>query len=145
VPVPTAYTEQQLILYMAGILDEDKAVARQLGWTTASDYDEAVVETMLAMGVDDLAGVTGLASIRLLRAVARRELWRLVAQRSVQFVDATTEGGGEEHSQLYEHARQMAEQAAAEAEEAHLLVEGETAGASRPTFFAVARGRRGAG
>lgn len=139
--VPTVYDEETLVLYMEDTLGA--AAVRQLDWSVASDYDEAVSETMLAMGTDDLATVTGLANIRLLRATARRELWRLVASRTAHLVDATTEGGGEDHSQLHEHARRMAEQAAAEVVEYQVLADAAASTElARPTIFAVASGRR---
>lgn len=121
-PIPTVYTELQLAEYMHQVLGDDE-VARDLGWSVVEgDYDEAVEETMLALGVDDLAGVTGLANIRLLRAVARRELWRLVMQRTAHKTDTNTEGGNEAHSQIHTHARAMFQIAAAAVVEIEAVV-----------------------
>lgn len=108
-PAPTAYTEQELADYMHGVLGNDE-MARALNWSVDDgDYEDAVDETLLAYGVDDVATVTGRNNIRKLRAYARRELWRTVMQRTVGKHDtqAAVEGGGESHSQIHAHARKM--------------------------------------
>lgn len=117
--LPSVYDATNLANFMHGVLGEDDA-ARDLNWSVAQgDYDEPVVETMLAYGVDDLGSVTGLENIRRLRAIARRELWRTVMQRTVYKTDTNTEGGNEAHSQLHRHARQMFEMAGVAVMEAH--------------------------
>lgn len=117
-PVPTSYDEDQLALYMHAILGEDDT-AKELEWTVAGlDYDEAVVETLFAMGVDSLATVTGRDAIRKLRVLARVELWRLVAQRTAgRFNQSMTNVGGASYSkaQVHEHAKAMLVQAESEA------------------------------
>ncbi|MFW6182848.1 MAG: hypothetical protein ACOC8X_03555 [Chloroflexota bacterium] len=105
--IPTGYTEDELAQYMHETLGADD-VARQLDWTPEEGhYDEAVFETLMAYGTDDIESITGLQNIRRLRAIARRELWRLVMQRTVHQRDTNTEGGNDAHSQVHRHAREM--------------------------------------
>ncbi len=111
-PTPTSYDEQALADFMHDVLGADE-VARDLNWSVPEgDYDEAVTETMLALGVESLGDVSGLENIRRLRAIARREVWRTVMQRTAHKTDTNTEGGNEAHSQLHTHARRMFEMAA---------------------------------
>ena len=142
--IPTGYDHGALAAYMHELLGGDSAggIARTLKWSPVSDYDEAVAETALALGVDDVAEVTGRDETRRLRAVARRELWRLVMQRTAHLVDASTEGGGQDHSQIWQHAQAMYESAAAEAERVIAEVDAAKATPARPLFFTRAPGGR---
>lgn len=110
--VPASYTEQELKEYMAATLGEK--AAKLLDWTVAEGhYDEAATETAFAYGVDDVAEVSGRENIRRLRAIARRELWRSVMQRTMHLRDSNTETGNDAHSQIYRHATEQFELASA--------------------------------
>lgn len=124
VTIPTSYDHGALASYMHELLggDSPSGIARTLDWSPLSDYDEAVAETAFALDVDDVAEVIGRDEIRFLRAVARRELWRLVMQRTAHLVDASTEGGGQEHSQIWQHAQAMYAEADADAEKLSYMV-----------------------
>lgn len=77
-PVPTSYTETGLADYMKSVLAE---TAEAINWiTTPGSYQEAVNETLIAYGVDDIAEAT---DIKKLRVIARREVWRAVADATV--------------------------------------------------------------
>lgn len=70
---PTAYTDTTLGQYMLNILG---AVGDDLGWTTTdSSVAEAINETLFAYETDDVTTITGLANLRKLRTLARREIW----------------------------------------------------------------------
>lgn len=115
---PSSYTEQTLAEYMHGVLGNDE-MARALSWSVAEgDYGDAVDETLLAYGVDDISEISGRNNIRKLRTLARRELWRLVMQRTAGMHDTTAgvEAGGEEFSQIHAHARKMYDIADGEAQ-----------------------------
>ena len=59
---PTSYNEAELKDYMDTMLG---ATATVLTWTVAGgQYDEAVNETLLAYGVDDIDEIIGRANIR---------------------------------------------------------------------------------
>lgn len=82
-PAPTIYTEKTLADFMHEVLDE---VAVLLGWAAPADdalgkYKEPVNEAVLAYfgGAGDLADAT---DVRRLRAVARVEVWRAVADKT---------------------------------------------------------------
>lgn len=142
--LPTGYADEDaLATYMDGVLGTDADFAQQLNWSVAGgDYNEAVYETMFAYGTDDLSSISGMSNIRYLRALARRELWQLVMQRTGDRVDSggAVEGGGVSNSQLYQHAKEqyrLAEAAAAQ------IARDIVTTTTRPTVFARVKGRRG--
>jgi hypothetical protein len=73
---PTSYSEtsfKQYLLYAIG------AVATSLGWTfSTNQVAEALNETLLCYGEDDIAAITGAANLLKLRTLGRREIWRAV-------------------------------------------------------------------
>ena len=63
--------------------DQIGDVASDLEWTVAGgDYDEALNEALLVYGTSDISTISGSDNIRKIRAVARREVWRVVMQRT---------------------------------------------------------------
>lgn len=100
--VPTAYTEDGLKTYMHAMLG---AVATALSWDpVAGDYDEAVIETLLAYGVAGIASATDMTK---LRALARREVWRAVMAETAMDYDFAADGGRYDRSQMHEQAMGM--------------------------------------
>lgn len=83
--VPDPYTEPALMQFMHAEMGE---VAAQLGWTVAaSSYQPAVDEALLAYGETDISQITGASNLIKLRALARREAWRLAATSLAGEVD----------------------------------------------------------
>ena len=93
---PTAYTEPQLADYMFRMLGQ---TATALGLEESS-FDEAVNDALLACGVDAIADAT---DIPRLRALARREAWRLAAATAAGEFDFSTAGSSFSRSQLRRH------------------------------------------
>jgi hypothetical protein len=108
-PVPTAYTEDELKTFLHGCLKEAAAV---LGWTVAAgSYDDAVTETLVQYGVSEIASAV---DIRKLRALGRVAVWQSVlAAVSLDYTFAA-DGGQYSRSHMFEHATKML--AAAESE-----------------------------
>lgn len=99
---PSSYTEETFRAYLDTALG---AVADVLGWTTgAGDYDEAVNETLLAYGVDDITSVRGRDNIRALRALGRAEIWRAVVAETASDFDFRADGGDYKRSQIHTQA-----------------------------------------
>lgn len=114
-PAPSTYTEESLSAYMDSILG---AVADVLSWSVAGgDYAEAVNETLLAYGVDDIALVTGRENIKRLRALARREVWRAVVNVTAGDYDFEADGGKYSRSEINKMAMQNLIRAESEAAE----------------------------
>lgn len=88
-PVPTAYTEEELASFMHVTLSR---VAVVFEFNAATSYAEAIISTLLAYGVDDIALAT---DMKKLRALARREAWRLASDTAASFNDHTIEGSGQ--------------------------------------------------
>lgn len=140
---PTAYaTEDEFATYLHGVLGDDD-VARQLGWSvTGGDYGEAIDEALLRLGADAITEFSGRQEMRKLRAVGRRELWRLVAQRTAGNHDSETEGGTTSYSQVHKQAVTMFK--IADAEMVEVLAAADASGDRvLPTFFTTAAGTRG--
>lgn len=110
-PIPTSYTEHTLIGYMRdGVL---RVTGRQLGLTNDADYADAVLEVALALGVQTIAEATDIAR---LRAVARREAWRVAMQQAAGEHHAEADGKAHDRQQIYDHCVAMFKQAAQEVE-----------------------------
>jgi hypothetical protein len=100
---PTSYTEIDLAVYMASIAGE---IMTYLGWTAEENQvAEAVNETLLAYGTDDISTITESTNIRKLRAVARREIWRAIVNALASFIDySAPDGQALKESQLQTQA-----------------------------------------
>lgn len=69
-PIPVSYSEETLAAYMLAVLAD---VGSVLGFD-GDEFDEAINDTLLAYGEDDIADATDIAK---LRALARVEAWKL--------------------------------------------------------------------
>jgi hypothetical protein len=100
---PSSYTETTLAEFMQSILQD---VATTMGWTAApDDYQEAINETLLMMGVDSIAAVSGRENIKKLRVYARVEVWRQVMAATSGDYDFSADGGSYKRSQVHEQAK----------------------------------------
>lgn len=109
---PASYTEQSLAEYMHATLG---AMATRLGWTVDDgDYAEAVNEAVAAYGTDDITGISGRENLRKLRALARREVWRLVVQSLAAYYEFSTDGQSFKPNQMSEQATAALAQAEAD-------------------------------
>lgn len=98
--LPTAYTEPELSAFMHAVLGD---VATALGWSTDDErFDEAVNDTLLAYGVDDIDDATDIPK---LRALARIEAWRAATDSLASRFDLSADGQSASRSQMVEHAR----------------------------------------
>lgn len=105
-PAPTSYTEDTLADFMQAVL---KSVATDLTWTDTADYQEAINETLLAYGAADIADASNITKLRLL---ARREVWRAVAEETAGHTDVDVSSGpvvgvNAKLSQIHTHALGM--------------------------------------
>lgn len=109
---PASYTETSLAEYMHATLG---AMATRLGWTVDDgDYTEAVNEAVAAYGTDDISGITGRDELRKLRALARREVWRLVVQSLAAYYEFSTDGQSFKPNQMSAQAQAALAQAEAD-------------------------------
>lgn len=99
-PVPSVYTEEQLMAYMRTVLG---ATATVLGWTDLSPYQEPLNETLLAYGVDSIANAT---DIQKLRALARVAVWRAVVDATAGNTDFRMGDQSITSSQIHAQATQ---------------------------------------
>lgn len=111
--IPSSYTEATLASYMQTVLQD---VGLALGWTTTpDDYQNAVDESLLLMEVDDIADISGRASLRQLRAAARITVWSQVAAATAGDYKFSADGGSYDRHQVHEHALAMKAQAESDA------------------------------
>lgn len=90
--------------YMIDVLKE---VADLLGWTSAtSDLQEAVNETLLAYGVDNISEISGRENIRRLRAFARYQAWNAVVNATAGYYNFSADNGRFDRSQINAQARE---------------------------------------
>lgn len=104
---PSSYTETTFKTYLHGRLG---ALADALKWNVADgNYDEAVNDTLLAYGTDDITTINTAANVNLLRAYGRYFLWKSVAEATVNRMDYTHADSGAtyKHSQIHKQAKDM--------------------------------------
>ena len=105
--VPASYTEKALAEYMASLLG---AVVTVLGLTVgasdAGDYEEAVNDTLLAYGTDDISSVSGRTNIQKLRVIAKAQAWQLAVNNFAAYTKFSADGGSYDRNQLFEQAKQ---------------------------------------
>lgn len=97
--VPTSYSDATIADFMVAELGE---VATVLGLTDAS-FDEAIIDTLLAYGEDDIADADDISR---LRALARVQAWkraRAAAAARYDFADGTE---NLKRSQLFKHIQE---------------------------------------
>jgi hypothetical protein len=110
-PIPTAYTEATLSAFMNSQLGKFPTA---FGWTgVVTDYQEAVNDTLLAYGVNDIAQAL---DIKKLRAIACVQAWKQVTRRLANQFAFTADGATYNRQQMHEMA--IKELALAEAEAA---------------------------
>lgn len=111
--VPSSYTEETLASFQLVSLSD---VAGILDWTADTpEIQEAVTETLLAYGVEDIASAT---DIRKLRALARVQAWQAAADALASRYDFEADGGRYDREKLHAHA--LAQLAAARAQVASI-------------------------
>src|SRR5215210_6188783 len=100
-PLATSYTEDGLKTFMAAQL---LSTADVLDWesTAHAAYDAALTRTLRAYGA--IADVDEATDMPRLEALARREIWRAVADVTVGAVDFTSGEEGVKRAQLHDHA-----------------------------------------
>lgn len=109
-PAPSAYTDEtQLATYMLGQLGETATI---LGWSGLAHVQEAVNEALLAYGADTITDATDMAKIR---ALAKREGWRLAIQSIAARFTFETDGQVFRRSDLMKAAQAALELAESQA------------------------------
>lgn len=106
--IPASYTDDTLAGYMLAIVGEI-AGPDLLDWSEWS-FSEAVTNTLLAYGADDIADISGAENIRRLRMLATREAWRAVVFATAHEHDfgASLPGAtNTRRSQIHRQARDM--------------------------------------
>ena len=85
--LPTSYTESSLEAFMASTIG---TAAEAIGWVTESGvvvpgkFDEAINDTLLTLGVEDVADSE--SSIAAIRAVARYHVWSRVVEAAAGLI-----------------------------------------------------------
>ena len=98
--IPTSYTEATLAQFMKDVIGD---TADSISWTTViGKYQEAVNETLIAYGVTDIALATDIAKIR---AIARREVWRAVANSTAGNYRFGSDREQYYRDHVYDHAK----------------------------------------
>lgn len=107
--VPTSYTEETLAQYMHSELGP---VADILGYQNpagdAGIYQEAVNESLINLGISDIASVT---NIRKLRAVARLQAWDMALNALSSMYDFSADGSTYNRSQMRAMAQRAVDKA----------------------------------
>lgn len=105
-PAPTSYTEKSLAEYMHLTLGKvAKALDLHFAPDGPGDYAEAVNDTLLAYGAEDIATITGMANIKKLRALAAACAWQYVVNNFAALYDFSADGASYSRSQLFENAQ----------------------------------------
>lgn len=116
--IPSSYTEKSLAEYMhsAGVLGHVATVlGLAVGVSDAGSYAEAVNETLLVYGEDDITDITGSDNLRKLRGLARVQAWKMVVGNFAALYKFSADGGTYDRNQLFEQARKALEIAEADA------------------------------
>jgi len=101
-PVPTSYTETTLADFMHDALGN---VAGALGYSSPTSYSEAVNDTLLAYGTDDISTISGQANIIKLRALSKVFAWRKAVGDLSSRYKFSADGGSYERQQMFENAK----------------------------------------
>lgn len=123
--VPTSYTEATFKEYLDSLLAVN-GFAADLGWVSnGGQYNNAVDEALIMMGVSDIATVPT-SDINKLRIAGRVALWQLVVDATVQYMDASTPDGARANlSQIHAHALKALERAESDAANIGLSTRGQ--------------------
>lgn len=102
---PSTYSEATLKAYMHSMLGP---VATSLGWVVVdSDYDEAVNDALLLMGVSDIDTVSGNEQIRRVRLLAQLSVWRRVEGHTAGDFAFSADGASYSREQVHAQARSI--------------------------------------
>jgi len=108
--LPASYTEKSLAEYMHTLLGKTaRALDLHPGPNDAGDYAESVNDALLAYGTDDIATVSGLASLLKMRILARVAAWQYVVNNFAALYDFSADGGRYNRSQLFEQSKKALE------------------------------------
>lgn len=111
--IPTSYTEKTLAEYMHVSLGKTaKVLDLHFDPNGPGDYAEAVNDTLLAYGAEEINTITGLEAIKKLRILAVASAWQYVVNNFVALYDFSADGGSYKRNQLFESAKKMLEAAA---------------------------------
>lgn len=110
--LPASYTEESLKAFMLTATERIATVIK----FTADKFADAVNETLVAYGTDDIAEAT---DVKKLRALARVEAWRAMVDATTGEFDYSADSGQTathyKRSQLHDHALKAFARAEAEA------------------------------
>ena len=130
--LPSSYSETELADYMLAVT---QAVSSVLGLTSDS-FDEAVNDTLIGYGVEDIAEATDISK---LRCLARVFAWRTMVEATAAEHDYSTDTGQSpqyfKRNQIHQNAQEALVRAEKEATEAGYLSVGE--GALTSNYAAV--------
>jgi hypothetical protein len=104
-------TELALAKYMHDLLSQGNLAGQLNLDPDLGHYGEPVDEALLAVGVSDVATVTGTQGLRQLRAAARVELWRMVMGRTAGKHQRGLGDTARSEHQIFDHAKEMFGQA----------------------------------
>ena len=108
-PVATTYSEAELARYMLTTLEQ---VGVTLGWDVNDlVVQTAVSDTLLDYGEVDISAISGATSVRKLRALSRRAIWRAVVYATSDYYSVLDNGQKFERQQVNAQARQSLLQA----------------------------------
>lgn len=111
-PIPSTYTEKTLAEFMETTLGKcAKALELHAAPNDAGDFAEAVNDSLLAYGTDDISTISGTDNLLKLRALARKAAWQYVVNNFAALYDFSADGGTYSRSQLFSQAKQAMEQA----------------------------------
>ncbi len=112
--LPTVYTEDELKVYLQGILGD---IADMLGWSVAADsYDEVVNDALGAYDDgNDISLITGVAAVKKLRVLARLALWTALSGATVTEINYSADGASWSREAIHKHAMAMMAQARVDA------------------------------
>ena len=106
-PVPTAYTEKELAEFMHKRLGKvAKVLQLHLDPNGPGDYEEAVTDSLLAYGTDDIATISGAEKIQRLRALALVAIWHHVITNWTTLYDFQADGSSYDRSQMFKNAQE---------------------------------------
>lgn len=114
-PIPTSYSEKTLAEYMHAMLGKTaRALDLHFDPNGPGDYTEAVNDTLLAYGTDDITTISGTSAIVKLRALAKAFAWQYAVNNFAALYDFSADGGNYRRNQMFEAAKKMYESASAE-------------------------------
>ena len=96
-PIPTIYNEPLLQHYM---LNQTGNLGVVLS-LTATNFIEAVADTLLAYGATDIANATDIAK---LRALAKVEAWKVAVAHAAGYIEFTADGSSFKANQMHQQA-----------------------------------------